>query len=235
MPTVDLNADLGEGFAWDDEFLKFVSSANVCLGYHAGSPDLTRRTLERCRENGVALGAHFGFPNREEMGRVVPEEIDEQILQSLSEQLDQSSSFDYLKPHGALYHWLNQKPEPRDLECWNLVWNWMAETELAILGLPGGMLQTQSKNLGSKFFSEGFCERGYEFDGQLIPRHLPGALLSDPVEIELQAVKLASQVHSICIHGDVAANVPIVKRVSAALQNSGFLIQPFFRPEAPVG
>jgi UPF0271 protein len=41
--TVDLNADLGEGFGvWrlgdDDAMLEVVTSANVACGFHAGDP-----------------------------------------------------------------------------------------------------------------------------------------------------------------------------------------------------
>ena len=43
MPSVDLNADLGEGFGvWrlgdDDAMLDVVTSANVACGFHAGDP-----------------------------------------------------------------------------------------------------------------------------------------------------------------------------------------------------
>ena len=51
--VVELNADLGEGVAHDDDILGLVQRANVCLGAHAGSAELTRRTVDRCLELGV--------------------------------------------------------------------------------------------------------------------------------------------------------------------------------------
>ncbi|MGH3586796.1 MAG: LamB/YcsF family protein, partial [Pseudonocardia sp.] len=48
-PTVSLTTDIGEGFGrWtiadDDSLLEIVTSANVACGFHAGDPDIIRRT-----------------------------------------------------------------------------------------------------------------------------------------------------------------------------------------------
>lgn len=75
MPaTVDLVADLGEGFgayrmADDDALLRVVSSANVACGFHAGDPRIMDETVRACAERGVALGAHPSFPDLVGFGR----------------------------------------------------------------------------------------------------------------------------------------------------------------------
>ena len=66
---IDLNVDIGEGFPHDRELLAFASSANVCCGTHAGSRELTIETVELCREHGLRVGAHPGYPDRASMGR----------------------------------------------------------------------------------------------------------------------------------------------------------------------
>ncbi|MEM8665798.1 MAG: LamB/YcsF family protein, partial [Pseudomonadota bacterium] len=75
---VDLNADCGESFGpWvmgnDPEILKIVTSANIACGYHAGDPGTMADTIAIAKENGVGLGAHPGYGDREGFGRrVIP-------------------------------------------------------------------------------------------------------------------------------------------------------------------
>ncbi|WP_173938114.1 LamB/YcsF family protein, partial [Campylobacter coli] len=57
MFKVDLNSDLGESFGaykmgMDEEILKFVSSANVACGFHAGDPCVMDETLNLAKQNG---------------------------------------------------------------------------------------------------------------------------------------------------------------------------------------
>mgnify|MGYP000761031864 CR=1 FL=1 len=59
MYRVDLNSDLGESFGnytigMDEEILKYVSSANVACGWHAGDAMVMEKT--------VALAKEFGTP-----------------------------------------------------------------------------------------------------------------------------------------------------------------------------
>ncbi len=76
MRTVDFNSDMGESFgAWtigdgvDTELMKFISSANVATGFHAGDPGTMRRTVEQAKRLGVAVGAHPGFHDLVGFGR----------------------------------------------------------------------------------------------------------------------------------------------------------------------
>ena len=68
MQAVDFNSDMGEGFGpWtigdgvDAELMAYISSANIATGFHAGDPGTMRRTVERAKQLGVAIGAHPGF------------------------------------------------------------------------------------------------------------------------------------------------------------------------------
>ena len=74
MYYVDLNSDLGESFGnytigMDAEILKYVSSANVACGWHAGDPIVMEKTVAVAKDNGVAVGAHPGFPDLMGFGR----------------------------------------------------------------------------------------------------------------------------------------------------------------------
>ena len=108
IPTIDLNVDIGEGFAFDRELLKFATSANVCCGVHAGSKDLTAETVALCGEMGVQVGIHPGYPDRVSMGRApMSPEHQFEYLSSVFEQVRgflQLSAGSYVKPHGAFYN-----------------------------------------------------------------------------------------------------------------------------------
>ena len=73
-PTVDLVADLGEGFGAytvgdDTALLEVVSSANIACGFHAGDPDIMDATVAECVRRGVGIGAHPSFPDLRGFGR----------------------------------------------------------------------------------------------------------------------------------------------------------------------
>ncbi len=67
MQRIDLNSDLAEGFGAyrcgdDAAMLSIVTSANVACGLHAGDPEIMANAFALARQNGVAVGAHPGFP-----------------------------------------------------------------------------------------------------------------------------------------------------------------------------
>lgn len=76
MQVVDFNSDMGEGFGpWtigdgvDNELMGYISTANIATGFHAGDPGTMRRTVERAKALGVAVGAHPGFRDLVGFGR----------------------------------------------------------------------------------------------------------------------------------------------------------------------
>ena len=105
---IDLNVDIGEGFPFDRELLRFATSANVGLGEHAGSREITAETVALCREAGVRVGAHPGYPHRPSMGRdPIPPGAQKAYLDSIFVQTQWFVAVhgaDYLKPHGAFYN-----------------------------------------------------------------------------------------------------------------------------------
>jgi 5-oxoprolinase (ATP-hydrolysing) subunit A len=67
--AVDLNADVGEGMD-DAALLPFLTSVNVACGLHAGDPTVMDATVEQALARGVRVGAHPGYPDRENFGRI---------------------------------------------------------------------------------------------------------------------------------------------------------------------
>ncbi len=117
MYFVDLNSDLGESFGnytigMDEEILKYVSSANVACGWHAGDPMVMTKTVALAKEFGTAVGAHPGFPDLMGFGRrnmvISPEEAKAYVKYQLGALMaftqSQGMKIQHVKPHGAIYN-----------------------------------------------------------------------------------------------------------------------------------
>src|SRR3954451_20798065 len=75
MRRIDLNSDMGESAeslknGHDAELMRYITSANVACGGHAGDDQTMRQTLELAKKMGVAVGAHPSYPDRENFGRL---------------------------------------------------------------------------------------------------------------------------------------------------------------------
>jgi UPF0271 protein len=235
--VVDLNADVGESFGrWtlgdDAALLPYLTSANVACGFHAGDPLTLRRTVALCVAHGVRIGAQVGYRDLAGFGRRF---IDLPAAELTAEVLYQLGALDglarvagdrvrYLKPHGALYHAVNVRPEQAQA-----VLDAVAEYGgLPVMGLPGSPFLLLAEAAGLPVVTEGFADRGYRPDGGLVPRDRPGALLTDPAAAAAQAVRLAGEgVDSLCVHGDSPGAVAIAAAVREALARERVEVAPF--------
>lgn len=216
--VVDLNADVGEGFAADDELLGIVTSANVACGFHAGDARSMRAACGAAEHAGVAIGAHVSYRDRDGFGRRELGEDAATIERHAFEQVTalQAASgglVAYVKPHGALYH----RASVDDACAAAIV---AAAAPLPVLGFPGSRLLARAEDAGLLAVEEGFCDRGYAADGTLIPRGEPGAVLGAE-EAAAQAVALVGRVRSLCIHSDTPGAALLARQVRAALEAAG--------------
>ena len=114
--VIDINSDLGESFGNysmgnDAEIMKYITSANIACGYHAGDPLVIENAIKLAIENKVAIGAHPGYPDLSGFGRrkmkLQPDELHAMILyqvgalKAMTEAL--GGKLEHVKPHGALY------------------------------------------------------------------------------------------------------------------------------------
>jgi UPF0271 protein len=219
VKRIDLNVDIGEGFPFDGELLKFATSANVCCGEHAGSWELTLATIDLCRHEGVRIGMHPGFPDRENMGRVMPPEWSAVYSASLLAQakkfMEAAPATAYIKPHGAWYNAIAATDETFAVELVDILE--MYPIRAMVLPVAG-----IAHRMPDRVITEGFADRGYDESGRLLPRGTPGAILHDPDEIRAQAMRLAGEVDSICLHGDTPGCVEFAEMLYSALQDAGF-------------
>ena len=237
MTAVDLNADVGESFGrWqlgdDTALLPLLTSANVACGFHAGDPLTLRRTVATAAEHGVSIGAQVGYPDLAGFGRramdLSREELEADVLYQLSalEGLCRAAGTEvrYLKPHGALYH----RTLDDEAQAAAVVAALLAHGGgLAVLTTAGSALAVAASAAGLRVVSEGFADRRYGDDGRLVPRTDPGALLTDPDEVAVQAVSLAGAVDSLCLHGDTPGAPALARAVREALAAAGIAVESF--------
>ena len=220
MRRLDINVDVGEGFAFDDALLQIATSANVCCGAHAGSVALCLETVAHCRSLGLRVGAHPGVADRANMGRAqvvfAGEEERAALVRSLSEQVA-VAAWDYVKPHGALYN-ATARIGPTTAPVVKV----LVSLGLPLMGMPGTHHEELAEAAGVAFIREGFADRAYLPEGRLVPRGSAGAVLSDHGQIADQVLVLAERVDSICVHGDSPGCVEIAALVRRTLADAGF-------------
>lgn len=229
--TVDLNADLGEGFPNDDALLCLVTSTSVACGAHAGDSMTLVRALRGAKARGVVVGAHPGFPDRETFGRAEREVTTADVERIVNDQLSEFEGVAravgveprFVKPHGALY---NQAQ--RDLDVAVGVVNAVRPRGLALLGQPGSVIEDVARSAGVRFITEGFPDRRYNEDGSLMPRSSPDSVLTHPLEIEAQVIRLVEQgVETLCIHGDDPRAIENAGCVRAVLERHDIAMRGF--------
>lgn len=228
--VVDLNADVGEGFADDERLLDVVTSANVACGFHAGSAETMRIVCAAAAERNVAVGAHPSYRDRDGFGRrdrdvaldTLRDDVAEQLA-ALREIADEAGAeVTYVKPHGALY-----TRAIADAGVARAIVDATYAFGVAMLAWPGSELFEQARAGGMEAFAEGFADRGY-VDGRLVPRDQPGALLP-AADAARQAVELAraGEVRSICVHGDSPGAADLAEQVRASLVEAGLTLRRF--------
>ena len=237
---IDLNSDLGEGVGTDEEVMPSITSANVACGAHAGDEATMRRTIALAKEHGVAIGAHPGYRDAANFGRVALELTREELLSDLRTQLEAIQAVAdvagvrlvHVKAHGALYN----RGERDDAIAAVVAEAVRAfDEDLVLYAPPGSAMERAARTIGLRVAREGFADRAYEPDGTLRSRTLPASVHADPAVAARQAVSiardrrvtasdgstLALEVDTLCIHGDTPGAAAIARAVRAALAFAG--------------
>lgn len=246
MLTVDLNADLGEGFGSDEELLTLVTSASIACGAHAGDERTMRAAIDAALARGVSVGAHPGYPDRAGLGRretgATAAEIRELVLAQLetfAAACDEAgTTFGYVKPHGALYNRAMRDPVAADSIAGAVAG---FDSALTVLCMPGSRMFDAALSAGLSAAREAFLDRAYEAADALVPRTDPGALITDPaaaaaraeaivlsgVVTSVDGLEYAIQADSLCVHGDNPGAATLLRAVRARLERAGATIAPF--------
>lgn len=218
----------------DAEVMASVTSANVACGAHAGDPETMARIVALAKERGIVVGAHPGYPDRENFGRVALQMDEDELARSIVEQIERLVALAapaglrvrYVKAHGALY---NQGE--RDAHIADVIASAVGgyDRRMILVCTPTSAMARAAARLGLRLAREGFCDRRYEPDGTLRPRSKPGALITEPWDAAAQALSLAGRgdVDTLCVHGDTPGAPAIARRVRVALEDAGYEVRPF--------
>lgn len=253
MPSVDLNADMGESFGpWnmgdDESLLKIITSANIACGFHAGDPDVMVKTMTLAAENGVGIGAHPGFPDLQGFGRRNMKVPHNSLRNLVRYQLGAAKGMAravgtdvrHLKLHGALANMCSADVDMARA-CYQGALD--VDPDIIIMVLAVTKQEEAVRALGCKWVGEIFADRAYNDDGTLVDRSLPGAVIHDPdvagprilnmvregAILTESGKRLETSIDTICLHGDGPTAVQIARSVRKNLIEGGVDVTKFNR------
>ena len=245
---IDLNCDMGEmpeaiADGTQEALMRSITSVNIACGGHAGDEQTMKTTIEQALQWKLAIGAHPGYPDRANFGRLelkLPlKEISASIFEQVKALADVAAGCGarvvHVKPHGALY---NQAVRDRELAgaIAEGVVRW--SRDIVLVGLVGSPMLNVFREAGFTVAAEAFADRRYEADGTLRSRKFTDALIRNPEEAAWQALGIAergvviasdgSQVtveaQTICIHGDTPGAPQIAAKVTQTLREAGVIL-----------
>ena len=247
---VALTTDIGEGFGvWrladDDALLDLVTGANIACGFHAGDPDIMRRTCATAVATGVSIGAQVSYRDLAGFGRRFVDVTRETLTNDLLYQIGALSAFataaggmvDYVRAHGALY---NVAATHRDHAAAIVAATRLFDQDLPLLCQVGTETWRQAEAAGVRTVAEAFVDRGYTADGLLEPRSSPDAMLTDPEQAAARAVAMVLEgriesvdgrpveIHAdaLLVHCDTPGAVAIARATRRALLDAGVELIP---------
>jgi len=251
MPSVDLNADMGESYgAWkmgdDAALLDIVTSANIACGGHAGDADVMAATMRIAHDNGVGIGAHPGFMDIAGFGRnrmsvpraTLQNQIRYQVAASVGMARSLGAEVRHLKLHGALANMASEDEGlARDLYEAAL----SVAPDLIVMVLSATAQQSAAEALGCAWAGEIFADRAYNDNATLVDRSLPGAVIHDAALAGKRMVEMVragaiitesgkhiqTRIDTICLHGDTAEAVQIAAAVRSELEAAGISLAQF--------
>jgi UPF0271 protein len=251
MKGIDLNCDMGEiskaiSDGTQESLMRYITSASIACGGHAGDVRTMKATVEQALHSKLAVGAHPGYPDRANFGRLELNLPPETIAGSVFEQVRAlaeiaagcGASVTYVKPHGALY---NQAATNRILAqaIAEGVARW--SRDVALVGLAGSLMLDVFREAGFRVAAEAFADRRYEADGSLRSRKFEDALIRDPAGAGRQALSIVARgtvvasdgteiptkAQTICIHGDTPDAPRVATAVAQTLRNAGIELRQF--------
>jgi UPF0271 protein len=187
-------------------------------------------------QQGVKVGAHPSYPDKENFGRFSMDISSDELIRSVQEQLQvftsilkkESIFLHHIKPHGALYNDMAKdsvlaKTFLTAIEKYK---------EIVFIYVPyGSAIEKESINQGFKIKYEAFGDRNYNSDLSLVSRNTINALIEEPKMVLQQIIHIAkkNQLRTVsnelvkikadtyCIHSDTPSALQILMYLSHEL------------------
>jgi 5-oxoprolinase (ATP-hydrolysing) subunit A len=248
MLSIDLNCDMGEGCDADQLIMPYITSANIACGFHASDPMTMRKTVELAVRHFVTIGAHPSYPDPASFGRRAMELTAGEIAAAVTYQIGALWAFcknkgvplHHVKPHGALY---NKAADDLGVAAAIAEAVRRIDAKLILICLSNSTMVAAAQLAGIPYVQEAFADRAYTSQGRLVPRDQPGAVLHDAETIAQRALQMVTEksvtaidgqqvplsFETLCVHGDTAGAVEIVKAIRRKLAEANVAIRPFGR------
>lgn len=246
---IDLNADLGESFGAysignDAEIMKYISSANIACGFHAGDPLVMAKTIQLAILNNVAIGAHPGYPDIQGFGRRSMNLSEEELFASVLYQVGALKSMveaygarlKHVKPHGALYNDVAKDYKKASCVAEAI---YQIDPNLIFVGLANSEMLQAARDKGLRVASEVFADRAYTDEGFLVPRNQANSVFQETetcldqvnqmlTEGSVQSIsgkRIPIQADTVCVHGDSIHALDLVKALTNFCHQKGIEIK----------
>lgn len=240
MGRFEINCDIGESFGmWsmgeDELIMEMISMANVACGFHAGDPVVMRDTVASAKRNGVAVGAHPGYPDLQGFGRREMKMDREELEAAVTYQVGALKGFldsagmplSHIKPHGALYG-----VAARDETVANAIADAAEPFGVPLLGMAGTVHESVYRARGIPFRAEFYADLEYADDGSLIitrqhealdPGHVRERVLQalrDGVTVSQNGVEIPMKADCVCVHSDTPNAAELARAVASAVDEA---------------
>lgn len=255
---IDFNCDMGESFGpysfgHDEQLMRYISSANVAGGFHAGDPTTMRRTVALAKEHGVAVGAHPGYRDLVGFGRreiqMSPDEVHDEILYQLGALREFVRLYDmevqHVKTHGALH-----MVAARDEELSRAIIKAIQKVDPGLLlfcSTKASVTYEMAQKMGQPVVVEAYADREYNDDGQIIFTRSVAEEL-DPEEVGEKVIRAVTEgkvkaesgrdididCDSVCVHGDTPGAVKLAEAIARKLAENGVEVRPLGRAEQKI-
>jgi len=247
--NIDINCDLGEGKTQlccekDALLMPYISRCNIACGGHAGNSLTMKLSIKNAIVNGLKIGAHPGYPDFHNFGRLSLVMSFSDLEKSLLEQIHKLQKIctefqvelDHIKFHGALYNDVENDP----LLAQNIA-NFVLEhfPTLSVICLAGGILLEKCIENNLSIMQEAFIDRRYLSNKKLSPRTMNGSIIESQELAIRQALSVARQkpietidqqsiiiyADTLCLHGDNQNSLDIARNLHLALTQKGLQVQ----------
>ncbi|QED49387.1 LamB/YcsF family protein [Cytobacillus dafuensis] len=244
MFKVDLNCDMGESFGLyelgnDEEMMKYITSANIACGFHAGDPHVMRKTVELAKKYDVGIGAHPGFPDLLGFGRrymtCTPSEIKDYVMYQVGALREFCSAenvrIQHCKPHGALFM---KAAEDKALARAILETIHAIDPKMIIFALNQSEVMEEAIKMGVPVAKEAYADREHTENGSIVLTR-KGTQITDYEAMAQRVVRMVKEervitydgkdvsikAETICIHGDTPGAPILAKKIVEALKEGG--------------
>lgn len=237
---IKLNCDIGESFgAWkmgnDEKIMPYIDQANIACGFHASDPLTMQKTVALAAKHNVEIGAHPSYPDLVGFGRRSMACSTQELISLIQYQVGalnaichaNGTTVQYVKPHGALYNDMMKDTEVLSSVCQAIS---QLDDNLSIMvqALPDMTAYLAIANeYNLNIIEEGFADRAYQDNGLLVPRSQSNAVLTSAQSVINRCqlllehgvfksendIALPLNITSLCVHGDNAEAIQLVKEI----------------------